>query len=57
MPPMVTGGILPQATFALFALAGDPHRMAAVPVEQIQAIVRPCGGSVTGARSSAPRRT
>ncbi len=32
-----------QVTPALFALAGDPHRMAVVPVEQIQAIVRPCG--------------
>ncbi len=32
-----------QVTPALFALADTPERMMTVPVEQIQAIIRPCG--------------
>lgn len=32
-----------QVTPALFALASTPGAMAQVPVEQIQAIIRPCG--------------
>lgn len=32
-----------QVTPALFALAADPETMMRVPVERIQAIIRPCG--------------
>lgn len=32
-----------QVTPALFRLAGNPRDMAAVPVEEIRAIIRPCG--------------
>jgi endonuclease III len=32
-----------QVTPALFALADNPHDMARVPVEEIRAIIRPCG--------------
>ena len=32
-----------QVTPALFALAADPQTMMRVPVERIQAIIRPCG--------------
>jgi endonuclease III len=38
-------------TPALFALADDPASMARVPVEQIQAIIRPCGLSPQKARA------
>ena len=40
-----------EVTPALFALAGDPAAMAQVPVEAIQAIVRPCGLSPQKARA------
>ena len=40
-----------QVTPALFALADTPQAMAAVPVEQIQAIIRPCGLSPQKARA------
>jgi endonuclease-3 len=40
-----------EVTPALFALAGNPEDMARVPVEKIQAIVRPCGLSPTKARA------
>ena len=32
-----------QVTPALFALADNPHAMKDVPVEQVKAIIRPCG--------------
>lgn len=32
-----------QVTPALFELAGNPHDMMRVPVDEIQAIIRPCG--------------
>jgi endonuclease-3 len=32
-----------QVTPALFKLGGTPHELAAVPVEEIESIVRPCG--------------
>ena len=40
-----------QVTPALFALADTPQAMARVPVEQIQAIIRPCGLSPQKARA------
>jgi endonuclease-3 len=40
-----------QVTPALFALADNPTAMARVPVESIQAIIRPCGLSPQKARA------
>jgi len=40
-----------EVTPALFALADTPEAMARVPVEKIDAIVRPCGLSPTKARA------
>ena len=40
-------------TPALFALADNPFDMAKVPVEKIQAIIRPCGLSPQKARTIA----
>ncbi|MGC4075179.1 MAG: endonuclease III [Nibricoccus sp.] len=40
-----------QVTPALFALADNPAAMARVPVDQIQAIIRPCGLSPQKARA------
>jgi endonuclease III len=42
-----------QVTPALFALADNPAAMARVPVETIQAIIRPCGLSPQKARAIA----
>jgi endonuclease III len=43
-----------QVTPALFALADNPHDMMRVPVEDIRAIIRPCG--LSPAKSSAISR-
>lgn len=40
-----------QVTPALFELADNPHDMARVPVEKIQAIIRPCGLSPRKSRA------
>lgn len=40
-----------QVTPALFARAGDPEAMRTVPVEEIQAIIRPCGLSPAKAKA------
>lgn len=40
-----------QVTPALFALASNAHDMAKVPLEQIQAIIRPCGLSPQKAKA------
>jgi len=40
-----------EVTPALFALAGRPEAMAQVPVDKIEAIVRPCGLAPTKARA------
>jgi endonuclease-3 len=40
-----------EVTPALFALADNPATMARVPVEQIQAVIRPCGLSPQKARA------
>ncbi len=40
-----------EVTPALFALADSPGRMAGVPVDRIQAIIRPCGLSPQKARA------
>lgn len=39
-----------QVTPALFARAGSPEALAAVPVEEIEAIIRPCGLAPAKAR-------